>query len=283
MYTISIEKINTYDKKNRITHSFINDYIDENGTEFNSWETIIKYDENGNKIYYKHWCPKTGYIDEEHKTEYNNLNLPIYTKSVTCNDKYEDWFKYDENENKIYHKHSGKYGIFEYEYLYENNLLIKEKSITNNEVLKEYKYDSNGREIECIDDDWIYRTSYDNDGSIVKLSYCIDDPNGEYCINKYDQNDNLVVNEEYENYMLIEANYYTYSKSGKIITQINDKGKIKYQGIYDENDLVIGCNYGDEYHIYKYDDHNNMTDIHCIFERDGNKIYEHTKITNIYE
>ena len=88
---------------------------------------IEKFDENNNKIYYKH-------IYGECWREYDkNSNLIHYKNSSGT----EQWWKFDENNNKIYYENN--YGV-EIWYKYDKNYnLIHEKDNKGDECW--YKHD----------------------------------------------------------------------------------------------------------------------------------------------
>ena len=131
-------------------------------------------------------------MDEEKIIKFNKDGKLIYLKKPN---KHEEQWKYDENNNIIYHKYfdekRDKINEFFYKYDKNNNLIYYKNEIGEEE---RWEYDENNNEL-------YYK-----------------DSNGYELWNKYDKNDNLM----YRKSSSGNEDWYKYDKDGKC-TEILEK------------------------------------------------------------
>lgn len=265
--TVNLPKkvINIYDDKNRRIKTVDDD-----------WEYVAEYDDNDNLIHFKTWFPGTGTVNEEEKYEYDENNREIYYED--CKNKITRNTKY--NGNRIAAITTNMAGnTYITQYHYENGLLVKTTDDHTGNIIEKFKYDENGKLMHKNCDDIVYTYEYTRNGMIETVD-CLE--YGSTRI-KYDENDNIISKEEFEDEKLIDGEYYYYNHNGQLVLQISDKGRVITENIYYKNGNLMCSRTVEGYDFYEYDDHNNVKFRHIIDEINNQEIHSYIEFENIYK
>ena len=232
--------------------------IESNGSP--NWQYYKHYDENARLVYEGDY-----WIENEYWKYDENGNCIYHYISDGTSCPQESYYKYDEHNRLLYNKHSTK---------------------NHNTTIEVYKYDDKGNIIynyksndsnDCYYENIHYWYDYDNNGN--KIYYKVKGKSGGILFNyeewwKYDNN-NLIYY-KYKDSKGEKEEFWTYDGNNNLTYHKDPEGKEQFWE-YNEYDLIYHKDPEGKEHFWTYDANNNLTyhkdpeGVEEFWTYDGNK------------